>query len=229
MKITYLILATLLSGTSFALAGHEVIDTKSMKETQPVTAEPLFKDHELQFSDYAVYSVGNGPTHAGIFRDHSWGSGSEVNYFFTRYLGLGAEYSSSYGQESPDTDRGDFHHHRGDRDRREFHHDHDRVDIQHAGGNLFFRWPIESLHLAPYAYLGGGADFGDRQWASAHGGVGFEYRIIQHFLPSFVAERVGFFADARWSYLGDRSFPDDHQSRGDLNFFTVRSGFRFTY
>ncbi len=190
-----------------------MISPKDSKQTAP--EELLFKDQELQFSDYAVYSVGNGPTHVGLFRNHAWGSGDEINYFFMRYIGIGAEYSSSYAKESPDTDRGEFHSH--------------KVDLQHVGGNLFFRLPLESLHLAPYAYLGGGADFGDRQWASAHVGIGFEYRIIQHFLPSFMAERIGFFADARWSYLGDRSFPDDNQSRGDLNFFAVRTGFRFTY
>jgi hypothetical protein len=117
--------------------------------------------------------------------------------------------------ESPDTNRGRYSNH--------------QVSLEHVGGNLFFRLPIESLHLAPYVYLGGGADFGDRKWGGAYAGAGFEYRIFQHFLPNFVAERVGFFVDGRWTYLGDRYFPDDNASRGDLNYFTTRAGFRFTF
>ncbi|MEI9897697.1 MAG: hypothetical protein WDN28_28530 [Chthoniobacter sp.] len=190
MKIHQLVLLTSLLASPWALAGHEVIDTKDTKQT--VVEEPLFKDRELQFGDYALYSVGNGPSHVGLFRNHSWGEGGEVNFYFARYFGIGAEYSGSYAQESPDTDKGRLHNH--------------IVDLDHVGGNLFFRIPIESLHLAPYAFVGGGADFGDRKWGSAHAGLGFEYRIIQHFLPKIVAERVGFFADARWTYLGDRYF-----------------------
>jgi len=213
MKTHHLIAFALLATTPLAFAGHEVVESKDIKQT--VVEEPLFKDHELQFGDYAVYNVGNGPTHAGVFRNHSWGYGSEINYFFTRYIGIGAEYMTTYGQESPDTDGGRLHNH--------------QVERQHLGGNIFFRFPIESMHLAPYVFVGGGAEFGDRQWASAHAGLGFEYRIIQHFLPSIVASRVGFFMDARWTYLGDRYFPDDNSSRGDLNYFSARSGFRFTF
>ena len=114
----------------------------------------LFKDRELQLGDFAVYQVGNGPGHAGPFRNHAWGDGTEINFFFTRYIGIGAEYFSTYGVESPDTDRGRLRDHTVNRD--------------HVGGNLFFRWPIESAHLAPYVYVGGGAEFGDRKWGSAY-------------------------------------------------------------
>jgi hypothetical protein len=59
--------------------------------------------------------------------------------------------------------------------------------------------------------------------------LGVEYRIIQHWLPRIVASRISIFTDARWSFLGDRHFPDDGATRGDLNYMTVRAGFRFTY
>jgi hypothetical protein len=213
MKILQLIVLSVFSAAPLAFAGQEIVSGKETKET--VVEEPLFKDREFQLGDYALYSVGNGPTHVGLFRNHAWGEGGEANFYFTRYLGIGAEYSGSYAVESPDTNRGRFSNH--------------QVDLDHVGGNLFFRWPIESLHLAPYVYLGGGEDFGDRKWASAHAGLGFEYRIFQHFLPRLFPERLGFFVDARWSYLGDRHFPDDDQTRGNLNYATVRSGFHFTY
>ena len=55
------------------------------------------------------------------------------------------------------------------------------------------------------------------------------YRLQEdNFLP-IVAERMSFFMDGRFTYLGDRYFPDDNQTRGDLNYFTARAGFRFTY
>ena len=212
MKIHLLILSTVLAAAPVAFAGQE-IETKDTKETVP--EETVFKDQEFQMGDYAVYEVGNGPTHVGLFRNHAWGDGNEVNYFFMRYIGIGVEYSGTYALESPDTNKGRFSNH--------------QVDLEHVGGNLFFRYPIESLHLAPYAYVGGGADFGDRKWGGPYAGVGFEYRIIQHWLPKIVASRIGFFMDARWTYLGDRYFPDDNESRGDLNYFTTRAGFRFTY
>lgn len=208
--VTFLIINTVLTSLSFA--GHDVAETKDVRQT--LTEEPLFKDHEFQTATFAIYSVGNGPTHVGLFREHSWGDGSEVNYFFMRHIGIGAEYVGSYAHESPDTDNGRFSKH--------------TVNLNHVAGNLFFRWPIESCHLAPYIYLGGGADFGDRRWAEAHAGAGLEYRFFQHFLP-IVAERVGIFVDSRWTYLGDRYFPDDNQTRGDLNYFSARAGFRFTY
>jgi hypothetical protein len=203
---------SLLLSAAGAFAGSEVADTKESK--QVVTEEPLFKDHEFQMGDFAVYNVGNGPTHAGVFREHSWGEGTEVNYFFCKYIGIGAEYSSFYGHESPDTNRGRVTDH--------------TVERQNVGGNLFFRWPIEAAHLAPYVYVGGGADLGDRKWAETHAGLGVEYRFLQHFLP-IVAARVGIFVDGRWSYLGDRYFPDDNAARGNLNYFSARAGFRFTY
>ncbi len=213
MKHLPLLFVAVLGASPLAFAGQEITETKDMKQT--VVEEPLFKDRELQFGDYGMYSVGNGPTHVGPFREHAFGEGGEANFFFCRYVGIGAEYSSSYSVESPDTNRGQFSDH--------------TITMDHVGGNIFFRWPIESLHIAPYAFVGGGCDFTDRKWPSTWGGVGVEYRIIQHWLPKFVAERVGFFVDGRWSYLGDRYFPDDNESRGNLNYFTTRAGFRFTY
>jgi len=54
-----------------------------------------------------------------------------------------------------------------------------------------------------------------QQWASAHGGLGLEYRIVPN--------KIGLFVDGRWTYLGDRN---DH---GDLNFFSSRAGVRIVF
>jgi len=205
----------ILAATSTGFAGQDVSFSKDAKDTKQVlTEEPLFKDHEFQMADFAIYQVGNGPTHAGVFREHAWGEGDEISYFFTRNIGIGAEYYGSYAHESPDTNLGRFSNH--------------TVELNHVGGMLFLRAPMESLHFAPYAYVGGGADLGDRKWGGVYVGAGFEYRFFQHWI-SFAAKRVGLFVDARWTYLGDRYFPDDNQARGDLNYFAVRAGVRFTY
>lgn len=214
MKTPQLLILATAAMSPLAFAGHEMVDYKTTTTDKETVEEPLFKDHEFQMADFAIYNVGKGPTHAGVFREHSWGEGDEINYFFTRNIGIGAEYYDSYGHESPDTNRGRITNHTVDRD--------------HVGGNLFFRWPIESCHFAPYVYVGGGCDFGDRKWGEAHAGAGFEYRFFQHLLR-ITAPRVGIFMDARWTYLGSRYFPDDNSSRGDLNYFSARAGVRFTY
>ena len=74
---------------------------------------------------------------------------------------------------------------------------------------------LDRLCLAPYIYGGGGCHVDGRQWASAHGGVGLEYRIKPN--------QFGVFIDGRWTYLGDRD------ERSDLNFFGARAGFRVIF
>lgn len=212
MNKTSVILLTALSVTIPAFAGEEVLSKDYTKDLAP---ELVFKDHEFQSDTFAVYSVGNGPTHIGLFHDHAWGDGSGFTYYFNRYIGIGVEYSSDYNTKSPDANSG-----------RESNHG---VDIYDTAGNLYFRYPIESLRLAPYAYVGGGADFSDRKYASVDVGVGLEYRITPPRLGWLTPSRLALFMDARWNYLGDRYFSDDNSFRGDLNFFSIRAGFRTVF
>jgi hypothetical protein len=206
------ILLTSVCLTMPVFAGDPVVSKDYSKD---LTTEPVFKDHEFQSDTFAVYSVGNGLTHVGLFRDHAWGDGSGFTYYFNRYIGVGVEYSSNYTKESPDTNFG----------RDNGHH----VTNYDTAANLYFRYPIESLRLAPYVYVGGGADFGDRQWASFDVGAGLEYRITPPRLGWLTPSRLALFMDGRWNYLGDRSFPEANSSRGDLNYFSVRAGLRIVY
>jgi hypothetical protein len=169
------------------------------KESKYIEPSLCFNEHEWQVDIFGQYSVGNGPEHAGIFRDHGWGGGIGINYFFTRNLGIGVDAAWLYAKESPslqDEDRGDH------------------TTIHNFSGSLIYRFPIDSACVAPYIYAGGGAAVDGEQWASAHGGLGVEYRYAQN---------RGVFVDARWTYLGDRF------GNGDLNYSSARVGFRFAF
>ncbi|MDR3402344.1 MAG: outer membrane beta-barrel protein [Chthoniobacter sp.] len=183
-------------------AGQPIVsdgkDTKEYKQLPP--EEPCFKEHEWQVDLFGQYSVGEGPNQAGVMRDHGFGGGIGINYFFTRNIGLGVDASWLDIKESPGQ-----------------HHVVDTKDtaLHNFTGSAIFRFPIPSTCLAPYIYAGGGFEVDGQQWASAHGGVGLEYRIVPH--------KIGLFVDGRWTYLGDRN------DQKDLNFFSTRAGVRIVF
>jgi hypothetical protein len=211
-KLTISLLAVLgLVGTSFA--GHEMASGKEYKG--PPAPEPCFKDRELQFDVFGEYAVGEGPNQVGLFREHGWGGGVGINYFFTRNIGIGVDASWLDAEESTHGVR----HHENDRVNdfinRHIANNNDTTAIHNFTGSLIFRFPMDAACLAPYVYVGGGCHVDGDQWASAHAGVGLEYRIV----PS----KVGLFADGRWTYLGDRF------GNNDLNFFQTRLGVRLVF
>lgn len=207
MKVFSAFLSLLAATTLSLQAGQPVTYSKEIKEMKTMAPEPCYRAGEWQLDVFGQYNIGNGATHVGAFRDHSFGGGVGINYFFTEHFGIGAEYSAAYTKESPDTD---FGLDRGN-----------HTTVHGVGGSLFFRWPIESSCWAPYVYVGGGALLADREWASAHAGVGLEYRIV----PG----KVGIFVDGRWTYLGDRAFLDHEVTRGDLSFSSARVGVRWIF
>lgn len=75
----------------------------------------------------------------------AWGFGVAANFFFNPYIGLGVD-QSIFGrhQGSRQPESGDFYYMRWQ-----------------TSGYLTFRHPITSLNLAPYALIGGGAQYGD--------------------------------------------------------------------
>ena len=184
-----------------ALGGPEPV-TMGKETKQVYTETPCFSDHEFQLDIFGQYSVGEGPNQVGLFRDHGWGGGIGLNYFFSRNIGIGVDAAWLDAKEAPfgrrTSDDGD-----------------DSTTIHNFSGSLIFRVPIDSMCLAPYVYLGGGASVDGEQWATAHGGVGVEYRIVP--------QKIGVFLDGRWTYLGDRFGHDD------LNFFSTRLGMRFVF
>src|SRR5262249_1636244 len=73
--------------------------------------------------------------------DGRLGAGAGLNYFFTRYLGVGGE---GYSENTA----------------------HSLVD--HASGNLFVRVPLGESGIAPYIFGGGGHIFDPLPATSAH-------------------------------------------------------------
>ena len=186
-----LLIAFAFAGSAFA--GTKVVTTD--KEYRPSEPE-CFRAHELQLDMFGQYSDGNGLEHAGLFRDHGWGGGIGLNYFVTRNFGLGLDAAWLSARETPYIGAS-------------------RTEVQSYTASLIYRYPMDSLCLAPYVFAGGGVAVDGKQWATAHGGVGVEYRV----LPG----RLGIFADGRWTYLGDRF------GRGDLNNASVRMGVRVVF
>ena len=192
MKITIPLLAALATAAS-AFAGTRVVETKT-----PVVSETeCFRAHELQLDIFGQYSVGEGPDRAGTFRDHGWGGGVGLNYFLTRNFGLGVDAAWLAAKEANYTARSA-----------------DPTTVHNFSASLIYRFPIDSVCVAPYIFAGGGFAVDGKQWATAHAGAGIEKRL---------SSKVGLFTDARWTFLGDRYGRD---SIGNLG---VRAGVRVVF
>ena len=99
-----------------------------------------------------------------------WGGGLGANFFFLKYIGVGVE-QSVFGRKDTNADWATL-------------------------GNLFLRYPICSLNLAPYAMVGGGGLYGSSIGRGVgHVGGGLEYRFTNN---------IGLFTDARWLYSGEQ-------------------------
>lgn len=91
-----------------------------------------------------------------------WGGGVGGNYYFTRNFGF--DVDTAFLANTPHF-------------------------VDHVGGNVLFRIPIDPIHLAPYAFGGGGYLWNPSPRYFADVGVGLEFR----FNP-----KVGLFGDARY-------------------------------
>ncbi len=130
--------------------------------------ESLFKAHETSLDLFGSVSVGQ-ETVNNISKDRvrdngRIGGGIGLNHFFSRHVGIGAD---AYTENSA----------------------HSFVDS--ASANLIVRIPIDSIHLAPYAYGGGGYEFDSRELWFGQAGAGLELRFTKE---------VGIFADARYVF-----------------------------
>ena len=197
MKTTIPLLAVAAFAGS-AFAGTRVVESK----TQVAPDTECFRAHELQLDIFGQYSVGEGPDRAGTFRDHGWGGGVGMNYFLTRNFGLGVDAAWLDAKEAVYTTRGfPFR-------------SSDPTTVHNFSASLIYRFPIDSVCVAPYIFAGGGFAVDGKQWATAHAGAGIEKRL---------SRKVGLFTDARWTFLGDRYGRD---SLGNLG---VRAGVRVVF
>jgi len=103
-----------------------------------------FESQELTLDLAGIYGSRNRQN----FHGSTGGLGLGVNYFFTKYLGVGAD---TYFDE---------------------------VDFpNHIDASLLGRYPLEKFPLAPYGIAGFGRQFNDVSQWTAHLGLGAEYRF----------------------------------------------------
>lgn len=191
--------ATLVAVASYAGTETYTASGKATKEYKQVETPTCFSDTEWQADVFGAYQVGHGDTHAGPIKEHAWGGGVAVNYFFMRYFGLSAEGTWLEGHDNRAASQIGDH----------------ATQFQSASGQAIFRYPIDKWCLAPYVFTGGGATMDGSAWAVYDIGIGLEYRIVPN--------KVGIFADGRWNYYGDR-YGHDVQ-----NNFLFRAGARLVF
>lgn len=141
-KLTIALIAVAVSVTG-AFAGTSA---KTFKETVAPVSDCKFRDQEFQVDAFA----------AGAFYSNGrpgWGGGLGVNYFFTKFIGIGLE-QDILGRGSKT----------------------EWATI----GNLFLRYPF-CFGLAPYGMVGGGAAYGTgKGHGFGHVGGGLEYRVTDN-------------------------------------------------
>ena len=161
-----------------AFAGTETVS----KEIVVVEDPCLFRDQEIQLD---LFGLGDFYQSSGDLGGRpAWGGGLGLNYFFSKYVGVGLE-QDLFGRNSGSSTGNDFGYTRW-------------ATI----GNLFLRYPICSINLAPYIMVGGGAIYGNVPKLGGQGighvGGGLEYRFTKN---------IGLFSDARYLYSGAAGLP----------------------
>jgi hypothetical protein len=140
---------------------------------------PLFRDFEFQIDGF-YHQFFRKPGSANHLIETGAGGGFAFNYIFFRYFGLGVE--NFWTANGP--------------------------AVYHLGGYGILRYPIESLRLAPYALVGGGAGLGGTSFGYFNVGGGLEFRITPN---------IGTFVDSRW-YLGNPTNGSDIRAGVRLSF-----------
>jgi hypothetical protein len=154
-------------------------DSKTFKDKVVIEASDCrFRDTEFQIDGFYTGFMGG---RGSTFKTGS-GGGFGVNFFFARYFGIGYE-ASWYSNGGT-------------------------AEHMPLNGNLFFRYPICSLNLAPYVMVGGGVGWDGTVVGYGNVGAGLEYRVTDH---------VGIFVDSRYFYGGSG------------NVANLRSGLRFAF
>ncbi len=148
-----------IGGTILLLAAKSAWaeDTAVTDPTLHADGASPFRHCELSLDGFGSASLGESTLEhlsgSRIRHNTRLGAGLGINYFFTRYLGVGAE---AYSENT------------------------DGVFVDSASANLILRLPIGDSGLAPYIFGGGGHQFGmTKQWFG-QAGAGLEYRFCPH-------------------------------------------------
>jgi opacity protein-like surface antigen len=142
---------------------HAGVQSKSFKQEVAYVEDCRFRDMEFQIDTFYTGFLGSSGSH---FKSGS-GGGFGFNFFFARYFGIGYE-AAWYGNGGT-------------------------AEHMPLSGNLFLRYPICSLNLAPYLIVGGGAAWDGNAIGFGNVGAGLEYRFTNN---------IGIFVDSRYFYGG---------------------------
>ena len=205
-------LVVLLTLAASSFAGPVVQSSKEYKA--PVEPTPCFGDHEFQADVFGAYAVTEAHQ-GGIIRDHGWGGGVGLNYFFSRYFGLGVE--GYWLDAKPEDERIFSDSVRSTIKARENARNSSGEAVHSATGSIIMRYPIDAWCLAPYLFVGGGGHWDGKAYGSAHWGGGLEYRIIP--------QKLGIFVDGRFTVLADKKDVEIHNP----HFSLVRAGIRWVF
>jgi len=182
MKSNYKLALTMTAGVLLATgsslraadADGNTTTTQSTMATQPQSndqgltnnLEPIYRCNELSLDAFGMGSVGNfiltHPSNDRIRNNGRGGAGVGLNYFITRYVGIGAE---AYSQNTTGT------------------------FIDNASANLLLRLPLGESGFAPYVLGGGGHQFDDAKLWFGQAGAGMEYRFC-HNIGMFIDARA---------------------------------------
>jgi hypothetical protein len=142
------------SSTTTTASGSEAVtkDNGSQNE-QP----DLYRGNKLSVDAFGTASLGQytieHPSNQSVRQDTKFGAGAGLNYFITRYIGIGAE---AYSQNTTGT------------------------FIDSASANLMLRLPLGQSGFAPYIMGGGGHQFDQTDFWFGQAGGGMEYRFCPH-------------------------------------------------
>lgn len=149
---------TLLLG-SFHPGGVASAQEMTTETNQPTLGEPdyFYRPQELSLDAFGTGSVGqstiNHLSGAHVEDNGRLGAGLGVNYFFLRYLGVGAE---AYSENTADH------------------------FIDNASASIIGRLPIGNTGVAPYVFAGAGHQFDPLVQTFGHFGGGVEFRFMRH-------------------------------------------------
>jgi len=150
------VIGALALAVSPARADHDQIDSRPNDNHHGDSVDWLFHPNEFTLDLFGSVSIGQ-ETIENISGDRiedngRLGLGLGANYFFHRFIGIGADaYTENAG--------------------------HSFVD--NTSGNLIFRIPFDRIHLAPYAYGGAGYQFDPSGLWFGQAGAGLEVRFTK--------------------------------------------------
>jgi hypothetical protein len=139
------------SSTTTASSGSGAVTKDNGSQNEQAD---LYRGNELSVDAFGTASLGQynieHPSNQRVRQDTKFGAGAGLNYFITRYIGIGAE---AYSQNTTGT------------------------FIDSASANLMLRLPLGQSGFAPYIFGGGGHQFDQTDFWFGQAGGGMEYRF----------------------------------------------------